>query len=136
MDRIQGVSMVRASGSWATLEAEHGSIIELLNRARVLALRDSSRDSLLPTYQAIVKKFEEHFEHEERMMEATGYPDAQAHHRHHQVLLIRLLSLCDRMKSPGSVEIEELRVPFQTLFDDAVGADASFKAYLDEAAPV
>lgn len=124
--------MIRVSGAWAVIEAEHAAIIDLLNEARIVAARDSSYDAVLPAYQAVVKKFVEHFENEERIMAEAGYPDASAHHRHHQVLLIRLLSLCEHMKATGSMTVEELRVAFQSLFDDAIGIDASFKEHLDE----
>ena len=128
--------MTQASGSWEVIEAEHAAIIELSNQVRIAAEKPGSFDAVFAAYQAVVEKFEEHFENEERLMAQIGYPGRTMHRRHHEVLLIRLLSLGEHMKSTGSVDLAELRVPFQSLLDDAIEDDASFKEYLDTVSPV
>ena len=119
------------SNHWATIEAEHAALVEMLDQARLVAARSNlSARAVIPVYEAIVKRFEEHFASEERLMQMTRYPEAETHGCHHQVLLIRLLSICERMKATQSVEIEQLELTFQSLLDDAIGADVHLRDYL------
>lgn len=116
---------------WEEIEAEHAGIMDALNRARVIAAESAlSAAALVPVYEAVVRKFEDHFASEECAMAETRCPDAESHHRQHQVLRIRLLSICEQMKTGRSIEIEQLQLVFQSLLDDAIGADASFREHL------
>jgi len=118
---------------WDEIEAEHASLLNALLRIRVLAAESKlSAAVLLPACLDLVRRFEEHFSHEERIMAAAAYPEAVAHHRHHQVLLARLLAICSRMTKEETVEIEQLQLALQTLFDDAIGVDAPFREFLEQ----
>jgi len=119
---------------WEKIDAEHADIMVALNRARVIAAESAlSAAALVPVYEAVVRKFEGHFASEERALAETRCPDADSHRRQHQVLLIRLLSICQQMRGGQSIEIEQLQLIFQSLLDDAIGADASFRDYLTSA---
>lgn len=118
---------------WAEIEGEHAGIFGLLNRVRVVAAQNGlSAPAILPTCEAVVRRFEDHFANEEKLMAETGFPDADAHRRHHQILLIRLHSICDRMRTEQVAELEQLQLVFQSLLDDAIGVDASFREHLDQ----
>jgi hemerythrin-like metal-binding protein len=119
---------------WQEIETEHAAIIEHLNRARTITAQSRlSIREVISSYEAVVRKFEDHFANEERLMGEAGFPDADAyaHHRHHQVLLIRLFSICERMKAQQSVEVDQLHLILQSLLDDAIGADVSLKEHLE-----
>ncbi len=119
---------------WDEIEAEHAAILDALMRLRVQAAASKfSASALLPACLDLVRRFEEHFFHEEELMAETGFPDADAHHRHHQVLLIRLLSICARMTQQDTVEIAQLQLTFQSLLDDAIGVDGSFREFIEQA---
>ena len=124
--------MAGVSTRWEQIEDEHAAILDALNRVRVIALRcHSSARVLIPEFLGLVRKFEEHFANEERVMAETGFPDTAAHHRHHQVLLIRLLSICEHMNPDATVDSDELRLTFQSLLDDAIGVDIPLKEHLE-----
>jgi hemerythrin len=121
-------------GIWQEIETEHAAIIDHLNRARTIAAQSRlSIREVISSYEAVVRKFEDHFANEECLMGEAGYPDADAyaHHRHHQVLLIRLFSICERMKAQQSVEVDQLHLILQSLLDDAIGADIPLKEHLE-----
>jgi hemerythrin len=131
---VEGKGLTGAAMFWQEIEAEHAAIIELLSRARVIAAQSRlSTRAVVGAYEAVVRKFEDHFANEERLMAEAEFPDADAsaHHRHHQVLLIRLFSICERMKTQRSVETGQLHLIFQSLLDDAIGADASLREHLE-----
>ena len=117
---------------WEEIEAEHSAIIRLLNQARSIAAQNqSSVSSVGAAYEAVVRSFEEHFANEERLMTNTRFPEFDGHHRHHQVLLIRLFSICERIKTQQSVEADQLHLILQSLLDDAIGADAPLREHLE-----
>ena len=50
-----------------------------------------------------------HFEREEKMMEACGYPDLQTHHEEHHALTQEVLALKDRfLASESDITVDEL----------------------------
>jgi methyl-accepting chemotaxis protein len=119
------------SRSWDEIESEHASIIRLLRSARLVATQSQpSRRASVPILESIIQEFENHFDHEERIMAETKYPDARAHRAHHQVLLTRLYSILQEAKTGQSVEIEKLSLVLKTLYDDAIDADWSLREHL------
>jgi hemerythrin-like metal-binding protein len=125
--------MADASRYWNEIENEHSAIVGLLSRVHKLATQKPPEIGVIVSaYQVVVRKFEEHFANEERIMAETRFPDAAEHQRHHQVLLIRLLSICDRMKTSRTLEGDQLRLTLQSLFDDATGADVSLREHLEQ----
>lgn len=127
------VPVIGVPGCWELIERDHARILELLGQAGVVAAQSRQPVSfVLSAYEAVIRKFEEHFANEEGWMARTRFPEADAHRRHHQVLLIRLLSIRERMRTEQAVEIDQLQLAFQSLLDDAIGADAPLRLHLEQ----
>jgi len=84
--------------------------------------------------ESIIQEFESHFEHEERIMAETKYPEARAHRAHHQILLARLFSILQDVQAAQSVHVEQFLLVLKTLYDDAIDADSYLKLHLEQTA--
>ena len=125
--------MGSSSQFWDEIEAEHASITRLLRNARLVVKQNQpSERAIDQMLESIIQEFESHFEHEERIMAVTKYPEARAHHAHHQILLTRLYSILHDMKATQSAEVEQLLLVLKTLYDDAIDADSHLKLHLEQ----
>jgi len=121
-----------SSQFWDEIESEHAGITRLLRNARLsLKPNTPSERAIDQMLESIIRGFESHFEHEERIMAVTKYPEARAHCAHHRVLLARLYSILHEVKAKQSVDAEQLSLVLETLYDDAIDHDLQLKLHLE-----
>lgn len=73
------------------VDKDHKHLIGLLNELHFLVLAGADRPSVGEVLEKLVHYTEYHFDREEKLMEAGGYPGLEEHRTCHQDLLRRLL---------------------------------------------
>lgn len=83
----------------ARLDRDHQILIGLINRIDEAAEDDVTRNRVLPEVLAILIAYTVfHFDREEKVMRACGYPDLRYHHEEHQVLTREVQELQRRFR--------------------------------------
>lgn len=71
----------------ARLDRDHQILIGLINRIDEAGEDEATRNRVLPEVLAILIAYTVfHFDREEKVMRACGYPDLRSHHEEHRVL--------------------------------------------------
>lgn len=96
----------------ASLDAEHMVIASLINHIDDAKQADTPEATIGALVQVLIRQAEEHFRHEERLMEVSGYASAAQHREQHLLVEEQLRELYDtyhRTPDPDiSREIMEL----------------------------
>jgi hemerythrin-like metal-binding protein len=114
------------------IDCEHESVVALLNDA-FNALQDTNADpAVFPQRCAEFRaEMDEHFRHEERLMESTGYPNLAQHRLHHRNIRDRidLLRNVDGADWDGALAM--LESLYDALISEVLRADLDFKTHLE-----
>ncbi len=114
------------------IDSEHDAIIALLSDT-FDALENANLDaSLFESRCAEFRsKLEEHFRHEEQLMESTNFPRLAQHRAHHQGIRDRI----GRIGSAGDAGIQGMKEILESLYDafiaEVLRSDLDFKAHLE-----
>jgi len=68
------------------IDKEHWGLFALINDLDDKRAQGAGESSIKSTLMALVAYVDVHFEHEERLMEETGYPDLEDHKKIHKAL--------------------------------------------------
>jgi len=92
------------------LDRDHQVLVELINRIDECGDDMASRVRVLPEVIATLIAYTVfHFEREEKVMAACGYPDFSAHYEEHRILTREVQKLQRRIVAdPGSVSRDEV----------------------------
>ncbi len=74
------------------IDAEHWGLFALVNDLHDKLQAGAADTSIEATFEALVAYVDSHFEREEALMAAGGYPDIEAHRQAHQRLTGRVLA--------------------------------------------
>jgi diguanylate cyclase (GGDEF)-like protein/hemerythrin-like metal-binding protein len=113
------------------IDREHQALFDRANDLLVALLSGRPSDEAVKIVDAFICDIAQHFQHEEAVITATGYPGAASHTEIHRELHAKAVRLTDRFRN-GFLEAGEL---FQFLAQDIVakhilGADREFFHYL------
>lgn len=115
------------------IDAQHRALFADTNRLLSAVLSDRPTEEVAGLIDTLVRNVNRHFEDEERIVAAAGYPDAAAHAMQHRGLVGKAGALVERFKA-GSLGLGEL---FQFLSYDLVAlhmlrSDRDYFPYLDD----
>ena len=131
-DRPRFAIPASASIPYGTIDAEHGALVDLINRAFDVGKETGfSSERMGPLFLELQQKFADHFASEERMMEQAGFPGLAAHQAHHRDLLANILEICERGRTGHFAEAVDVEGFLDSIVDDVLRADLSFKTYLE-----
>ncbi|MBC8339124.1 MAG: hemerythrin family protein [Rhodospirillales bacterium] len=91
------------------IDKEHWGLFALINDLNEKRLHGADEKSIASTLYALVAYVDVHFEHEERLMEETGYPELDSHKKAHEALDRRVMEFQDAfLGSPETFDFEAL----------------------------
>ncbi len=116
------------------IDAEHSTLIDILNgclsgfgQNKKIALPDFDK-----CFRRLWQEMSTHFQHEEAEMKQVQYPELLGHKHHHAEVISRLASIRDNTASCGYVDRSFIEEIFDTIVDDMLRADLSFKNFLQQ----
>ncbi len=113
------------------VDAEHRSIYLLLAELKETAARDVPVADLSAKVRAFLADVEDHFAHEERLMQEAGYAMLSWHKRQHDTLRTRLADCAGRMQAGERKALRDLvRFASRWLNDHVAIADHMMGASL------
>ena len=114
------------------IDKEHWGLFALINDLHDKITDGVSEASVSSTLDALSAYVEVHFEHEERLMAESKYPDLETHKKAHKALEERVSSLIkDYEKDPKSFNYETFsEFLSQWLQNHIMKVDMAFAAYL------
>jgi diguanylate cyclase (GGDEF)-like protein/PAS domain S-box-containing protein/hemerythrin-like metal-binding protein len=80
------------------VDAEHQELFDLANIIIAGLVEHDSESGVLPQIKELIAHIQAHFSHEEKQLQATGYPSAAAHAQIHRELLERARQLADEFE--------------------------------------
>ena len=92
------------------IDKEHWGLFVLIQDLGDKLARNAAEPSIHATMQALAGYVAVHFEHEERLMQETGYPGLEAHKKAHAALSARVrLFQEDLQRAPEAFNYRELK---------------------------
>ena len=114
----------------ADIDADHQHLIKLIN-AYERAVASENLKLLGPAFQSLEDYAIEHFEREERLMNAVHYPNRRPHRMAHQELLKLVRKKHEEISSGAKVDIDKLSKFLRDwLIDHVVREDMQLKPYV------
>lgn len=101
------------------IDEEHRVLIGLLNRLRSAAENFDDAATVGSVLAELYQYARDHFEHEEKILEVSGYPDLDEHRKEHQKLTEKLEEILNK-DYPGSTRslLEDLVEFMESWFQD------------------
>lgn len=96
------------SVGYRPIDAEHMRLAELVNEFHGDLLAGSSMTLIEAGFQRIIRHAADHFRHEERLMEESGFPDSHNHRLAHQQLEAQIADLLTQIEAGEPVFTLEL----------------------------
>lgn len=113
------------------IDTEHQYLFGLVNEFHDSNAGGDSREEVLRILSRLVAYAEEHFQHEEALMERVGYPRLPRHHELHQKLYSSIFAINEKLTSPTvRVNAETLRFLKDWLVDHVVREDADIGVFM------
>src|ERR1035441_5437986 len=115
------------------MDSQHGDLIALVNEFLTAADAGAARAELEPRLTRFVRAFQAHFDSEEGLMRANGFPGLTAHADEHRKLIGQMTGLRDSVGS-GDVQICGAPGLFVRLWTERhmAGPDRTFAQFLGE----
>ncbi len=115
------------------IDSQHIQWIELINRLHQAMLEGKGAAALQPTFDAMTAYARTHFGDEQRLMEATSYPDRLRHKQLHKQFVEQLGSMQAKLQKGGSAGAIELMNALRSwLLQHIKHEDAKLGAHLAE----
>jgi len=113
------------------IDQEHQYLFDLINEFHDLHLHRAQRHALARVLNRLVQYAEEHFRHEEAIMEKAGYPAYTAHCGLHEQLYLTIYRLSDELAA-GSLraDMDTVRFIRSWLVNHIAQHDLQFAGYL------
>jgi len=112
------------------LDADHVTLISLLNQLHINMAEDQSRDAIEPVLTALHHYADSHFEFEESLMANLKYPDLERHKDCHNDFCSRIAELAREAPMNQDVARSLRALLGRWLFDHVVRVDGQFGAWL------
>ncbi|WP_158240536.1 bacteriohemerythrin [Telmatospirillum siberiense] len=116
------------------IDDDHRKLVLLFNE--LLAVCSAGADSAIigRTLEAAITLTREHFNREEDVLQASGYPRLQAHRQEHQVLLKQLVAFGAQLTGGAPMSVDPNVVGFlrEWAIRHILGHDREYAAYLQQ----
>lgn len=115
------------------LDSDHKALIRLINRLHTALENDADSAQLKDIFAKLALYVERHFEREEQVMEACGYPETSQHEEEHRRFAENMRYQRDRYFSAGESGIgEELLVSLKNWLNHHILIqDMAYKPYAE-----
>lgn len=91
------------------IDKEHWGLFALIHDLGDKLAQGAAEDSVAVTIEALVAYVDVHFEHEERLMQETGYPDFASHKKAHEALAKRVAKFKEDLhRAPNTFDYDAL----------------------------
>ena len=117
------------------VDADHITLLSLLNQMHINLAADKNRHALAPVLQALLTYADNHFRFEETLMEQAGYPELDAHREKHESFRQRLNGVMSDGTSTDETARRLRALLSGWLFDHIMRVDARMGAWLREHPP-
>lgn len=117
----------------ASIQAQHEQLIALFNEFEHCIKSDAALEVVQDVVQRAITCANEHFAHEEELIERTGYPAAEEHkflHRHMRLEFTTLVGNVLTTLSHDPVALEHVDRMRSMLSDHITGPDKELEAHL------
>lgn len=98
------------------VDRDHRELIEMLNQLHGALLGGAAGENVSGFLSGVSKRVADHFALEERLMQASAYPDYEAHKLEHQRLLEEIVDIVERARGFDSVAPDLLGVQLEEWF--------------------
>lgn len=116
-------------GPVESINAEHVGLVDRLNRIQFSPGTGHAID-FENVFTALIGELERHFAHEEKIMEASGYPSLEWHASHHAQALYRVRNTLARCRARGYADGMDVDRIYDTVIVDMTRADTKFFDFL------
>lgn len=115
----------------AEVDAEHRAIYQVAAELHQASLGSAPVERILEILRGLIAHSEDHFAHEERLMQSANYQSYDWHKQSHDAARKRLGEFAARVEARGAGEIEPLLEFLSGWLRDHVGiADRMMSAYV------
>lgn len=83
----------------ASVDQEHQQLINLINRLHNAMLGGTAYAEMERYLDEMIEYTRFHFETEEELMRAEGYPELESHRKQHSAFIVRTEEFADRLKN-------------------------------------
>lgn len=90
------------------IDRQHLEIFALVDKFSRLLSRGAGTLELIPAFQLLLARFEQHFDYEDRLMESSGYQHRQRHSQDHQRLLNEGREMLQTLDGTGRAQPHKL----------------------------
>ncbi|GAA0563515.1 bacteriohemerythrin [Rhizomicrobium electricum] len=87
----------KLSDGVASIDHQHARLVDIINQLYALVLKHDTAASLETVFDDLARYTEQHFEYEEKLFAANGYPKLEEHRAHHDDFRRRLADYRDRI---------------------------------------
>lgn len=115
----------------ATIDAEHRYLFDLINEFHDRSAGGETRVAVLQVLSKLVGYAEEHFQHEEALMNEHAYPQLERQRGSHETLFSSLFELNDRLsKGDADIDFQTMRFLKGWLVDHILKEDMDIGVFL------
>lgn len=118
----------------AEMDAQHHTLIEIINQLYKIALGRTERDALYQVFEELAAYLAEHLAYEEKLFADTNYPGSAAHKASHDILRKKVADFgaCNKSGKEMILALELLHFLKQWLASHIMTEDKKACAYLNE----
>ena len=110
------------------LDQAHGALLARLNAAhRALMARDTAKARF--QLESLRADMATHFDIEEQIMQALGFPALRHHVRSHAASAAQLDGICRASLGRGTLDVSDLDLCYQGLIDEILRGDLELKSH-------
>jgi len=114
-----------------TIDTEHQTLFGMVNQFHDHWLEKQDRQEITYLLTDLVRYAEQHFQHEEAIMAAAGFPSLEHHHDIHDRIVERIFTLRYEYEiSDPHMEQDTLKFLKNWIIDHVVNEDYHFRAFL------
>jgi hemerythrin-like metal-binding protein len=110
------------------LDQAHAALVARLNAAHRALMAGNEAKARLQL-EALRSDMTTHFDIEEQIMQALGFPAMRDHIRSHAASATRLHQICRASLSRGTLVVSDLDLCFQSLIDEILRGDVDLKSH-------
>lgn len=117
----------------SSLDDEHRRLVSLLNDFQDACAAGRGPQAAFGALNALVRYAEEHFAHEQDLMDEHGYPERLRHRAEHERFLRRVFELAGEVDADAERGAEEVLEFIKTwLLEHVLGSDRRYGAFFAE----
>lgn len=90
------------------IDRQHSEIFALVDKFSLLLRIGAGPSELIPAFQLLLARFQQHFAYEERLMKSSGYPHLERHSQDHARLLIEGREMLQSLDGRSGVQPHKL----------------------------